>query len=74
LIEQNKIKTKYLPNVLVKMRLGGTTNKSLINIIKQNTEILDVLKKHYTDISSISFLAKKLLLRLSQFFLRPVKK
>ena len=28
-IEKNKVNTKYLPKVLVKMRLGGTTNKNI---------------------------------------------
>ena len=36
LIEKEHIKLYYLPEALVRMRLGGTTSKSLSNIIKGN--------------------------------------
>lgn len=68
-IEQNKIKTKYIPEVLVKMRLGGTTNKNLLNILRQNKEIVAVLDKHYADFSKLDFLFKKLFNRFLQFVL-----
>jgi glycosyltransferase involved in cell wall biosynthesis len=71
LIEQNKIKTEYLPKVLVKMRLGGTTNKSISNIMSQNKEIIAILKKHYSDISLFKFILKKLYNRFFQYILRP---
>lgn len=70
-IEQNKIKTKYLPEVLVKMRLGGTTNKNLSNILKQNKEIIAILNRHYGDFSTGKFIFIKLANRLLQFFHRP---
>jgi hypothetical protein len=71
LIEQNKIKTKYLPKVLIKMRLGGTTNKNISNIINQNKEIIAVLKNHYPNISVFKFILNKLYNRFFQFILRP---
>jgi hypothetical protein len=71
LIEQNNIKTKYLPKVLVKMRLGGTTNKSISNIMRQNKEIITILKKQYSDISLVKFILNKLFNRFFQFILRP---
>lgn len=70
-IEQNKIKTKYLPKVLVKMRLGGTTNKNLSNILMQNKEIIAILKKYYDDFSVVNFALKKLFNRFSQFISHP---
>lgn len=70
-IEQNKIKTKYLPRVLVRMRLGGTTNKNISNIIRQNKEIISILTKHYGDFSTGKFVFIKLANRLLQFFRRP---
>lgn len=70
-IEQKKIKTKYLPKVLIKMRLGGTTNKNISNIIKQNKEIVSVLKNHYPDFSLFKFILNKLYNRFFQFILRP---
>ena len=38
IIEQHKIKMAYLQKVLIKMRLGGTTNKSMANVATQNKE------------------------------------
>jgi glycosyltransferase involved in cell wall biosynthesis len=70
-IEQNKIKTQYLPSVLVKMRLGGTTNKNVSNIVRQNKEIIAILNKHYGDFSTGKFIFVKLVNRLLQFFCRP---
>lgn len=70
-MEVHQIKTVYLPNVLVRMRLGGTTNKSVKNIYLQNLEIRRALRKH--DISSplFNFIFYKLCSRLSQFAKRP---
>ena len=45
-LEVNKINTMYVPEVWIKMRAGGTTNKSLKNIVKQNKEVLHALKSH----------------------------
>lgn len=70
-IEKNAIKTQYLPRVLVKMRLGGTTNKNISNIVRQNKEIASILIKQYTNFSTTKFILTKLLNRLLQFFRRP---
>lgn len=35
-IEKNKISTFYLPETIIKMRIGGESNKSIKNIIVQN--------------------------------------
>lgn len=70
-IEKNEIKTRYLPKVMVKMRLGGTTNKNLSNIIKQNKEIVAILKQHYSDFSVVEFVFKKLFNRIKQFIFHP---
>ncbi len=70
-IEKNKIKTRYLPKVLVKMRLGGTTNKNLSNIFQQNKEIVNILGKYYSNFSLIEFVFKKLFNRIHQFISHP---
>ena len=67
-LEIHKIKTKYVPEIWVKMRMGGTTNKSLKNIYKQNREILKSLKKQGLYVNTLGFLINKILNRLSQFF------
>ena len=71
LIEQNKIKTHYLPRVLVKMRLGGTTNKNLENIRTQNNEIIRILRTYYRDFSAFQFWRHKIINRFFQFISRP---
>ncbi len=43
---QNKISTAYLPQVMIKMRIGGESNKSIKNIIKKMQEDVKVLKKN----------------------------
>lgn len=39
-------KSKYIDRLIVKMRLGGETNKSIRNIINQNREILKAWKQN----------------------------
>tara|TARA_R110002096_G_scaffold74051_2_gene175409 strand:- start:650 stop:1399 length:750 start_codon:yes stop_codon:yes gene_type:complete len=45
-LDRYKISTKYLASPLVKMRLGGETNKSFKNIYYQNLECLKAFKKN----------------------------
>jgi glycosyltransferase involved in cell wall biosynthesis len=70
-IEVHRIRTRYIPKVLVKMRLGGTTNRSWSNVVIQNREIWRALKAHGLHPSLISFAAGKLMLRGKQFLSRP---
>lgn len=60
-------KIKYLPLVLVNMRLGGATNNSLKNIIKGNVEILNSWKENGYKIP-ILLIPKRIFKRLIQFF------
>jgi glycosyltransferase involved in cell wall biosynthesis len=70
-IEVNKLNTKYIPKTLIKMRLGGTTNRNLSNILKQNKEIVKVLRDYYDDFSLLGFVVTKLKNRLIQLISRP---
>lgn len=70
-METHQLRTRYLPEVLVKMRMGGTTNKSIVNIAKQNGEILRALKKHGLPANPLMFLGKKVVSRGKQFISRP---
>jgi glycosyltransferase involved in cell wall biosynthesis len=72
-LEVHKIRVKYIPDVWVKMRLGGTTNKNLRNIWLQNQEILRALKSHRLASNPIKFLTSKLFSRGLQFVHRPAK-
>ena len=66
-LEVNKINTEYVPEVWVKMRAGGTTNKNLKNIVTQNKEILHALKSHNLPVNWIVFLIYKIFSRSTQF-------
>jgi glycosyltransferase len=59
-------KIKYLPLVIVKMRLGGATNNSLKNIYKGNIEILNSWKENGYKIPLL-LVPKRIFKRLLQF-------
>lgn len=71
LIEVHRIRSVYIPHVLVHMRMGGTTNRSVRNIWRQNLEIWAALKLHRLNPSLLSFVGRKLLARAQQFMSRP---
>jgi glycosyltransferase involved in cell wall biosynthesis len=65
-LERGRVKAAYLPHVLVRMRVGGATNESWRNIVRQNREIFQALRKHGLPYSTLSFWAHKLFSRLWQ--------
>ncbi len=69
-MHQHKIKTCYIPQVLVKMRLGGVTNNSILNIFKQNFTIIKTLRKNQIRVCVLSFFINKFIERIKQFFHR----
>jgi len=71
-LEAARITSCYIPEVLVKMRLGGISNRSLSNIFKQNFEIRRALVKLGLNFSLAKFFFPKLLSRLMQFVQRPM--
>lgn len=68
-LEKHKISSRYLPEVLVKMRAGGESNKGVVNIIKANIESYYAWKVNGLYINPIRFLLKPLS-KVSQFFRR----
>lgn len=60
------IRVKYLPEVLVKMRVGGASNRSFSNILQKSREDLRALRNNR--IGGIGALAWKNLSKLPQFF------
>lgn len=69
-MHRHKIKTYYIPQVLVKMRLGGVTNNSILNILKQNFTIIKTLRKNQIRVCVLSFFINKFIERIKQFFHR----
>lgn len=66
-LEVNKIKVKYLPEVWIRQRLGGVSNKNIKNIVTQNIEILKALKSYNLKVNPFIFFSHKLLLRSKEF-------
>ena len=69
-LEVHKIKTRYIPEIWVKMRSGGTTNKNFTNILKQNIEILNALKNHKLSNNRFKFFVNKIISRSLQYIRR----
>ena len=69
-LELYRINCVYLPEIIVKMRLGGASNQSLRNIIKGNIEAYKACRKNHLGVSLL-FNLFKILSRVPQFFTRP---
>jgi hypothetical protein len=64
-LKVHQIKPKYMPNLMVNMRLGGVSNKSLLNVIRQNLEVLSAWKINGLKPSLLTII-KKLILKVKQ--------
>ena len=70
LLYKQNISVKYIPMILVNMRMGGASNSSLINRIKANKE--DGLAWTKNQLNKPMFIRiKKPLQKVRQFFLKP---
>ena len=67
LLEHHKIISAYLPEPIVRMRLGGATGKNIQNIIKQNIECYKAFKSYGIKVSPL-YPLYRLLPKLKQFF------
>lgn len=70
LLEIARIRTVYIPEILVRMRAGGVSNASLLNIVKGNIEASSACRKHGLS-GGLIFVAWKICSRLPQLFCRP---
>ncbi len=66
-LEKHQISSCYLPKPIIKMRLGGATNKNLKNIYNQNIECYRAFKVNDLSVS-ILYPLYRLLPKLIQFF------
>lgn len=65
-LERSNVEVTYIPEVLVRMRIGGATSKSLGNIRQQNSEIFRALQNNEIKYSKLSFCGYKLCRRFWQ--------
>lgn len=63
---KQQISTHYIPSILIKMRVGGASNKNWKNILRKSTEDLQAMKNN--GIGGIFSLVIKNLSKLQQFF------
>jgi glycosyltransferase len=70
LFVERGISSAYIPEVLVRMRLGGQSNRSIGNIVRGNRESYRIARRAGIAGSPI-WLARKLAYRLPQFVRRP---
>jgi len=68
LLGRGGVRAAYIPEVLVKMRVGGASNRSLKNILQKSREDYRVLKVN--DVGGLWALAWKNLSKLPQFLKR----
>jgi len=63
---KHKISVKYIPEVLVKMRVGGSSNKNLFNILRANLECYKAWREYGLNVSPL-FILKKPFSKLIQY-------
>jgi glycosyltransferase involved in cell wall biosynthesis len=61
-----QLRSTYLPRELVKMRVGGETNSSVMNVLKGNIEAYQSCRKYGLGVSPL-FIARKILRKLPQY-------
>lgn len=61
------LKFVYVPKIVVKMRLGGESNRNVINIVRQNCELFRAGKKNDIKIFPPVFIFGKIIARISQY-------
>ena len=66
----HRIRSVHVSRLWVRMRMGGVSNRGVINIIKGNLEARRACKKHALVVSR-AFILMKILSRVPQFFVRP---
>jgi len=66
IFKKHQFKAKYLKRLILKMRLGGATNKSFLNIIKGNKEIILAWKNNGLKVP-LRLMPLKIIRRILQF-------
>ena len=67
MLHKNKISTAYLPEVIVKMRVGGVSNSSMKNRVKANREDKRAWEVNGLKPGLLTFIRKPLS-KIKQFF------
>ena len=68
---RGKVRLGYLPEVMVRMRVGGESNRSLGRILRKSREDYRAIRRH--DVGGIGTLLSKNLGKVSQFINKDIK-
>lgn len=68
-MRDQSLRLHYLPQVLVRMRVGGASNRSLGNLLRKSQEDWKALRKN--GVGGVWTLVRKNFSKLPQFFSRP---
>jgi len=68
-LEKYRITTYYIPEVLIKMRVGGMSNRSLKNLIIKSSEDYKAWKVNNLDRGLFTIFLKNIC-KIPQFFIR----
>lgn len=66
-MERHRLKAAYIPEVLVKMRIGGVSNRSARNVLKGNANILRALRANGLPANPLRYAAGRVCRRIGQF-------
>jgi glycosyltransferase involved in cell wall biosynthesis len=70
-LEVHQINSVYVPEIWVKMRMGGVSNNSLKGILKGNIEAYHACRKNGLRVNMPGFILRKIFSRVPQFFTKP---
>lgn len=73
-LECGEVNSTYIPNVLVRMRLGGASNESLKSIAQQNRDIFSALRVNNVQFSMVWFSLNKIASRLRQIIVGRIRR
>lgn len=69
LLVSGGVKVKYIPEILVRMRMGGVSNRSLRNMLQKSREDLEIAGRNLG--GGVKTIALKNVSKISQFWKRP---
>jgi glycosyltransferase len=61
-----KLKAKYIPNFLIKMRMGGVSTKNIFSIIIQNYENYKIIRDNKLNFKILTYFFYKFLFKIKQ--------
>ena len=67
----HRITLHYMPAVVVHTRTGGVSNRSLVNVLRQNREIMAALERDGLRASLARFIGNQLWDQYAQYIRRP---